>query len=91
MNALAELAIALAELLEAEGRALERGIARVTISLGMIFAAAVLALAGLGLCLWGLHLYLATWMQPPLAAFASGVATLVVSGGLLWTASRVGR
>ena len=91
MSALAELTLALAELLEAEGRALQRGVVRAAIAIGVVAATAVLGLAGLGLCLWGVYLYLATMLTPPLAAFATGALTLVVSGGLLWTALRVGR
>jgi hypothetical protein len=91
LSALADLSIALVELLEAEGRALERGLVRVTASSGLAISAAVLGLAGLGLCLWGVYLYLATVLAAPLAALATGLLTLTVSGGLLWTALRVGR
>ena len=91
MNALAELAIALLELLEAEGRALRRSLMRTGAGLGLIVTAVILAVTGFGLCLWSGYLYLGTVLEPPLAALATGGLTLGLSAILLWIAARLGR
>jgi len=91
MSTLADLTIALVELAEAEGRALRRGVVRAGASVGLIALACSFALGGLGLCLWSAHLYLATLLSPPQAALVTGLLTLVVAGGLLWTALRTNR
>jgi protein-S-isoprenylcysteine O-methyltransferase Ste14 len=91
MSALADLTIALVELAEAEGRALRRGVVRAGASVGLIALAFAFALGGLALCLWSAYLYLATLLSPPQAALVTGLLTLVVAGGLLWTALRTNR
>jgi len=91
MSALAELAIALLELLEAEGRALRRSLMRTGAGLGLIVTAVILGVTGFGLCLWSAYLYFATALEPPLAALATGGLTLSVSAILLWFAARLGR
>ena len=91
MSAVADLVIALVELLEAEGRALRRALLGAGVGLGLVVAATVLALAGLGLCVWSAYLYLGTLLEPALAALATGTLTLVLSGGLLWLALRLNR
>ena len=88
MSALADLLIALVELFEAEGRTLRRALLGTGVSLGLILAASILVLSGLGLCLWSAYLYLGTLLEPPLAALATGALTLGLSGGLLWIALR---
>ena len=91
MNALAELAIALVELLEAEGRDLRRSLIRTGAGLGLIVTSVILGLTGFGLCLWSAYLYLGTLLEPPQAALATGGLTLGLSAILLWIASRLGR
>jgi hypothetical protein len=91
MNAVADLVIALIELLEAEGRALRRAMLDTGVGLGLIVVASLFALAGLGLCFWSAYLYLVTLLGQPLAALATGVLTLCLSGGLRWAASRLNR
>ena len=88
---MADLVIALVELIEAEGRALRRALLNAGLGLGLVGAATVIGLAGFGLCLWSVYLYLLTLLAPPLATLATGVLTLCLSGGLLWLASRLNR
>lgn len=91
MNSLAELLIALCELIEAEGRALRRSLIRTGAGLGLLVISAVFGLTGLGLCLWSAYLYLDTQLAAPLAALATGALTLLLAAGVLWIALRLGR
>ncbi len=83
--------IAVAELFEAEGRALRRAAARTGQGLGLAAAASVLAVIGMGLLLWALYQYLETVLSPASTALVTGVATLIAAGVLAWTAHRITR
>ena len=89
MRGLAELIIALLELLEAEARALRSGLFRLGLSLALLGTAGILMLAGVGLIVRALYLYLAISLSPPTATLITGVVTLLVSGGLVWSARRL--
>jgi Putative Actinobacterial Holin-X, holin superfamily III len=91
LRGLAELIIALLELLEAEARALRSGALRVGLSLAFLGAAGILMLCGVGLILRALYLYLDIVLSPPTATLITGVVTLLVSGGLVWCARRLSR
>jgi hypothetical protein len=91
LRALAELIIALLELLEAEARAFRAGSFRLGLSLALLAAAGTLALVGVGLILWAFYLYLAIFLIPSTAALITGVVTLLTSGGLVWSARRLSR
>ena len=91
MRALAELLIAFLELLEAEARALRSGTFRLGLSLALLGTAGTLALAGVSLIMWALYLYLAMVLSPPTTTLITGIVTLVVAGGLVWSARRLSR
>jgi len=91
LRGLAELIIALLELLEAEARALRAGSFRLGLSLALLGTAGILMLVGVGLILRALYLYLAIFLSPPTATLITGMVTLLVSGGLVWTARRLSR
>jgi hypothetical protein len=91
LRGLAELIIALLELLEAEARALRSGALRFALSLALLGTAGTLILVGVGLLLRALYLYLAISLSAPTATLITGVATLLVSGGLVWSARRLNR
>lgn len=91
MRGLAELIIALMELLEAEARALRAGAFRLGLSLALLGTAGTLGLGGMGLILWAVYLYLALILNPPTATLMTGIATMLVSGGLVWSARRLSR
>jgi hypothetical protein len=88
---LAELVIALTDLLEAEGRALRKSVLRTGVGLACLGVASLLLLLGLGLCLWGVYLWLAVLLEPAAAAALIGVVSLLLAGGLAWMAIRLGR
>lgn len=91
MRALADLTIALLDLLEAEARALRAGSFRLGLSLALLGAAGVLGLGGMGLILRAVYLYFALVLSPPTATLMTGIVTLFVSGGLVWSARRLSR
>lgn len=91
MRGLTELIIALLELLEAEARALRSGSFRLGLSLALLGTAGILMLVGVWLILRALYLYLAIFLSPPTATLITGVVTLLVSGGLVWSARRLSR
>lgn len=81
----------MADLLEAEGRALRRSTARLGGSLVLFALAGLLAAGGLCLCLWGLYQYLAVSLGGTAAALLTGATTVVIAGGLLWIGQRMSR
>jgi len=83
--------VAVADLLEAEGRALRRSTARLGGSLVLFALGGLLAAGGLCLCLWGLYQYLAVSLGGTAAALLTGVTTVVIAGGLLWIGQRMSR
>jgi hypothetical protein len=91
LRALAELLIALLELLEAEARALRSGAFRLGLSLALLVTAGILTLSAVALILRALYLYLVIILSPPTATLITGVVTLPVAGGLVWTARRLSR
>jgi hypothetical protein len=91
LRALAELFIAFLELLEAEVRAVRSGAFRLGLSLALLGTAGMLVLAGVSLMMWALYLYLVMVLSPPTATLITGMVTLCVAGGLVWSARRLSR
>jgi len=88
---LADIVIALADLVEAEGRALRRSVVRTSLGIAFLRAATLMLVLGLGLCLWGIYQWLSSAMGPAGAASFIGALALLFSGGLVWLAMRLGR
>jgi len=88
---MADLIIAIADLVEAEGAALRRAAARLGTGLALIVLAAGLVAVGTGLCLWAAYQYLAAAVGVPLAPLLIGLVALMVSGLFLWAARRLTR
>lgn len=85
------MAIALLDLLEAEGRLLRQKAMGLGIGLALVAVAAVLALIGLGSGVWALYLVFGNWFAPPAAAGSAGLVALAGAGALLWLAKRLVR
>lgn len=83
--------IALADLLEAEGRALRQSTLRAGIGLACLLVAAAVLLVGLGFCLWACYQWLSTATSPIAAKALIGLFMVAMSGGLAWTAIRINR
>ncbi len=89
MEALADMMVATADLVEAEGRALRRGMLHVAIAVLLVVVAAMLALLGFGFLLYGLFWLLATKMSVPAAAAVFGAVSLILAGAFSWIARRM--
>lgn len=88
MNSLAEYAIAMADLAEAEGRALRRGFALLGWAFALIAVATVFILFGIGLWVWAVYLFTDTLLPSWLAAAVTGTIVLAIAGVIAWLAAR---
>jgi hypothetical protein len=70
---------------------LRKSVVRTGAGLAFLGLAALLALTGLGLCIWAIYLWLAVSMGPTGAAAITGAMTLCLAGGLTWIAIRLSR
>lgn len=91
LNPVGELIVALTELIEAEGRALRHSVHRAGWSLALIGLAAIFVAVGVGLCLWALHLFIATRIGDAGAGLIIGIIALIFAGGFAWTAVKTNR
>lgn len=89
MEALANMLVATADLMEAEGRSLRRHLVRLGAAATVILVAGLLGLFGIGFLLYGLFWLLAEQMSGPAAASCFGLVALSLAGGLAWTARRI--
>lgn len=85
---LREFIVSLANLLEAEGRALRSGIIRTGIGIAGVCIAAVILLGGLGLLMASGIVALSSIMSPALALLSAGLGCLLVAGVVAWTMVR---
>lgn len=91
MKALARFITRVADLAEAEGRALRQSTVAVGLAIALALAAAVIAVGGLALVAWGLFESLRNPLGFVGAAFVSGMFLLLCAGGLIWTVIRLGK
>ncbi len=80
--------IALADLAEAEGRALRRAVISTGYGLGLIGAIVLLIAVGSGLLLWACYQYLSALIGPAATALVTGIAALILAGVLAWIVRR---
>jgi hypothetical protein len=64
-------------------------LARLVGAIALILAAALLALAGIGLWLWAFYLFAARYLAPDAAALTTGAVTFLGAGVLVWVAKRL--
>lgn len=86
MEALGNLVVATADLLEAEGRTLRKTMVKFFVALSLVVAASLLGLLGFGFLLYGLFALLARIISVPAAAAIFGVAALAIAGLFSWIA-----
>lgn len=88
MRTLTEYILALADLVEAEARAIRRGLFRLVVAVMVLLVAGALMLLGLGMVLYGLyHGLLSAGMSVPGAAALAGVIFVAGAGLLIGGAS----
>lgn len=83
--------IAIADLAEAEGRALRQATLRTGLGLACMGMAAILLLGGLLFCLWASYYWLSAAMSPGVAKVLVGLVMMAIAGGFAWTAIRINR
>jgi hypothetical protein len=93
LRTLIEYIIALLDLFEAEGRRFRRNVAGLVIGLVLILAGGLLALGGVGLCIFGvyagfLHAFCGSVFW---AGLVTGAITLFCAMGMLWIGKHVMR
>ncbi len=64
---------------------------RTGMALGILFVAALVAVTGLGFCLWGLFLWLQLSLGTLAAATVTGAIMLLLALVLAWLGLRTGR
>lgn len=78
--------IALADLVEAEGRELKMQAARLSRSLALLVFAMLLAAGGAGLLLWAIYQSVSRSLGSTGAALVSGLVGLATAGVVIWLA-----
>jgi hypothetical protein len=91
MKNLADLAIALADLLEAEGRLLRLNVVRLKYSFGLGVLSLLLLLIGLGLLLFALYQSLLAPLGPAFSALITGLACVACAVLLQWIDRKITR
>lgn len=90
MKAIAELMIAATDLVEAEGRALRRGVAKLVLAMVLLCVGGLFVLLGLGLAIWGLYGVLAPQLGAGGAALIGALAAVLAAVMIIlvgkWTA-----
>jgi predicted tellurium resistance membrane protein TerC len=85
----AELIVALMDLLEAEARELRNRVLRLGMGLALIVAAGGVFLIALAVLLWAFYWYLLLVMRPGEALLLTGTVALALTGVLFWLASKM--
>lgn len=75
MHLLADFILAVADLLELEGRALKRGVVKVAIACAVVCVVLLFMVAGFGLVVWGIYAAL----MGPLGHVGAGLLTGAIS------------
>jgi len=91
LDRLAELIIAIADLAEAEGRALRHALTRTGWGLVCLLVTGILVAVGAGFGLWAGYQFLLTRFSEIEAALLSGLFAFVLAGGFAWMAIRFNR
>ncbi|MCX5772073.1 MAG: hypothetical protein NTZ09_17620 [Candidatus Hydrogenedentes bacterium] len=86
MTGVADFLIAVANLIEAEGRTLRRSVMRVMMGFLLVLVGVTFLAAGVGLLTWCVYLLFLEAAGPTLAAFLSGIFTLIAAGILVGVA-----
>jgi len=86
MGGVADLLIAIANLLEAEGKAFRRGLMRFWTGCLLLFASLLFILSGFALVVWGIYQLLACAIGDPAGALVTGAIGLIIAIALMGSA-----
>ncbi len=90
MQAVTELIVRAAELVEAEGRVLRLLTLRVAVAVGLILLGVASSAAGLVLLLAAIYLAVAERSSPAAGAAVAGGVAIVLGAAVIWKGRRVG-
>lgn len=91
MGSLVELIISFLDLAEAEAKAFRGGVMKLGLILVLLSLVCSMLLAGVGLIIWAIYLYLRTGLPPRASALLGGVIVLIITGVLIWVTKRTAR
>lgn len=91
MTGIADFIIAVANLIEAEGRTLRRSVMRMALGVLLFVLGLAFLAAGIGLLTWCVYLLFLEAVGLPLAAFLSGIVVLIAAGILVGVAILLNR
>ena len=91
MKSVAKFIVHVADLIEAEGRALRQSSISVGLAIAISLGAALVGVGGLGLVAWGIFEALKSATSVIGAAFISGVFLLVCAGALVAIVIKLGK
>ncbi len=91
MKSLAKFITRVADLAEAEGRALRQSTVAVGLAVALALAAAAISVGGLALLAWGIFEAFRVALGFVGAAFISGMFLLACAGALIWLVIRLGK
>lgn len=91
MKAITQFITRVADLIEAEGRALRQSTVSVGLAIALALAAGLVGVGGLALVAWGIFEGLRTATSTIGAAFISGIFLLLCAGALVWIVIRLGK
>lgn len=89
MEHVANLMVATADLVEAEGRALRNSVRLLVLSVSLVISAVLVGLIGVGFLIFGLFEFMAEQWSTPTAAVLIGGTAVGLAGVLAWIAKRL--
>jgi hypothetical protein len=91
LKSFAKFITRVADLAEAEGRALRQSTVAVGLAIALALAASAISVGGLALVAWGIFESFRSVAGFIGAAFISGMFLLACAGGLIWLVIRLGK
>lgn len=88
MAGVSKLLFSLLGLIEAETKMFRSALIRIGLSLLFLVLAWTLMLCGIGIITSALYLFLTNYLNPPIAALASGLVVFIVAAVFVWIAKR---
>ncbi|HVJ48972.1 hypothetical protein [Desulfitobacterium sp.] len=88
MEVIADFVIKIVDLFDAEFTEIREKAFKVLIAIGLLLSAALLAMAGFAMIVYGIFLAFSIFMPPFLAAFVDALLAFILGGGLVLCAKR---
>ena len=89
MDHLATFMVRCVDLIEAEGRSLRASTLKVGLTVTLMIVSATLAVAGVGLALWAMYMWIAAMLGPAAGVAIVAMVILILAGALAWSAHKL--